>query len=62
MRMFNQDCDMTYEEFEASLDYSFNSLCHRIHQNSLEPEDRERIKALPNYDPELFTEITGIQV
>ena len=61
MRMFNKACDMTYNEFLLSIDYSFTSFCYRIHDNELLPEDRARIEALPNYDPDIFTEITGIK-
>ena len=61
MRMFNKTCDMTYNEFMLSIDYSFSALCYRIHDNELLPEDRARIEALPNYNPDIFTEITGIK-
>ena len=62
MRMFNKTCDMTYNEFLKSLDYDdFIDLCRRIHNNDLLKEDRAKIEALPNYDPDIFTELTGIK-
>ena len=61
MRMFNKTCDMTYNEFLWSIDYSFTYLCYRIYDKDLLPEDRARIEALPNYDPDIFTELTGIK-
>jgi len=59
--MFNKTCRITYIKFISSLDYNFKELCDRIYNNELLPEDRARIEALPNYDPDIFTEITGIK-
>ena len=61
MRAFNKETDMTVGDFLWSLDYDFKQLCNRIRYDKLLPEDRERIEALPNYDPDIFTEITGIK-
>jgi hypothetical protein len=61
MRAFNNDTDMTFSSFIDSINYSFNELCERIYKNKLKEGDREKIEALPNYDPTIFTEITGIK-
>ena len=62
MRAFNKECDMTYREFIGSLDYSWFGLCNRIANKDLVDEDADRIKALPNFDADIFKEITGIEV
>ena len=61
MVSFNKECDITFTEFLKSLDYNFDTLCKHIIKNDLFPGDRERIEALPNYDPAIFTDITGIK-
>ena len=61
MRAFNKTTCITYSDFIQSLDYSFSGLWDRIHQKNLDPEDRARIEALPNYDADIFAEITGIR-
>ena len=60
MRAFNKETTMTLTSFIDSLDYSFDALCERIYNKKLIKGDREKIEALPNYDPDIFTEITGI--
>ena len=62
MRAFNRECDMTLTEFLKGIDYGFYALCERIHEKSLCGEDYDRIRALPNFDAEIFQEITGIEV
>ena len=62
MRAFNKECDMTYTEFISKIDYNFYGLVERIANKSLEEEDYERIRALPNFDTEIFEEITGIKL
>lgn len=61
MRAFNKETTMTLTNFIGSLDYSFDTLCERIYNKNLIKGDREKIEALPNYDPDIFTEITGIK-
>jgi len=62
MRAFNKPTGIKFSDFLASLDYDFYRLCDRILKKSLEPQDSERIKALPNYDANIFEEITGIKI
>jgi hypothetical protein len=62
MRAFNKECDTTFSEFLNSLEYNFYDLCERIYNKKLIEDDKERIEALPNYDPDVFTEITGIDL
>ena len=62
MRAFNKTCDVTRTEFMSSIDYSFYSLSDRIANKALYAEDYDRIKALPNFDAEIFKEITGLEV
>ena len=62
MRSFNKETDMTFSEFSHSIDYSFYGLCLRISENNLFDEDYARIKALPNFDPNIFKKITGIDI
>lgn len=60
MMSFNKMCNITFKEFLSSINYSFAGLCERIKDKALKPGDREKIEALPNYDSEIFKEITGI--
>ena len=62
MMSFNRPTSMTYVEFLNSLSYSFYGLCLRISRNEIDADDIERIKALPNFDAEIFKEITGIHI
>ena len=62
MMSFNRPTSMTYAEFLNSLSYSFYGLCLRISRNEIDADDIERIKALPNFDAEIFKEITGIHI
>ena len=62
MRIFNKECELTYSEFICSLDYSFSILLDRIRQGFLTTEDETHIKSLPNFDPDIFEEITGIRI
>ena len=62
MRAFNKLSDMTRSEFLRSIDYDFYLLCERISNKNLDPEDKAKIEALPNYDADIFTEITGIKL
>lgn len=62
MRAFNKIADLTFTEFLDSINYSFSDLCDRISNKEFYPEDYARIKALPNFDAEIFREITGIDI
>ena len=62
MRAFNKDTTIRYSDFRQSLDYSFYNLCERIANKKLIDGDEEKIKALPNFDAEIFKEITGIDL
>ena len=62
MRAFNRETDIRYSDFTKTLDYNFNYLCQRISNKSLQNGDIDRIKALPNFDAEIFKEITGIDI
>ena len=62
MRAFNRECDITYTEFLRSIDYSFWELCERISRKKLVDGDIELIKALPNFNAEIFKEITGVEI
>ena len=53
---------MTLSEFYNSIDYNFFCLMHNIESKILDEIDIERIKALPNFDPDIFKEITGIEI
>ena len=62
MRAFNKDTTIRYSDFVVCLDYSFYDLCVRIADKKLIDGDEEKIKALPNFDAEIFKEITGIDI
>ena len=62
MRAFNRQADITYAQFIESIDYSFYDLCERVRQKNLDEGDIDKIKALPNFDAEIFKEITGIEI
>ena len=62
MRAFNKECDITYTEFVNSLNYSWWDFCNRVGRKNLNDKDIDRIKTLPNFDAEIFKEITGIEV
>ena len=62
MRAFNRETDIRHSDFINTLNYNFYTLCQRISNNSLQDEDIDRIKALPNFDAEIFEEITGINI
>ena len=62
LRMFNKECDVTYTEFLSSLAYSFTLLLHNIFNKNLSKEDCKHIVELPNFDPDIFKEITGIDI
>jgi hypothetical protein len=62
MRAFNKPTNIKFSDFVNSLDYNFYNLMNRISENRLEKADYERIKQLPNFDAEIFEEITGIEV
>lgn len=62
LRMFNKECDVTYSEFISSLTYSFRLLLHDIFNKKLSKEDCKHIVELPNFDPDIFKEITGIDI
>jgi len=62
MRAFNRETNIRLSDFLRSLDYNFYNFCTRIYENNLEEGDVDRIKALPNYDPDIFFEITGIDL
>ena len=62
MRAFNKETTLRYSDFLKSIDYDFYDLCERISKKALNDGDRERIMALPNFDAEIFKEITGIDI
>ena len=62
MRAFNQNTTIRYSDFKKHLTYNFYALCVRIATKKLIDGDEERIKALPNFDAEIFKEITGIDI
>ena len=62
MRAFNKLTNIKYSDFHRLIHYDFYDLCNRISKNCLEPNDVERIKALPNFDAGIFKEITGIDL
>ena len=62
MRAFNKETDITMTEFLKGINYDFRGLCERIESKALNDEDYDRIKTLPNYDKDIFQEITGIDM
>ncbi len=62
MRAFNKECDITRSQFFKSIDYNWWGFCERIGRKELFDEDYDRIKALPNFDADIFKEITGIEL
>ena len=62
MRAFNKETDITMTEFLNGIEYSFYGLSERIASKKLNDEDYDRIKALPNFDKDIFKEITGIEL
>lgn len=62
MKAFNKPTDIRYSDFIGSLSYDFFGMCERIFKKELDQLDPERIKALPNFDAEIFKEITGIDL
>ena len=62
MRAFNKDTTIRYSDFVKYLDYNFYDLCVRIADKKLIDGDEEKIKVLPNFDAEIFKEITGIDI
>lgn len=62
MRAFNKPTNIRYSDFIDSLPYGFFGLCERIFKKELDPLDIARIKALPNFDVDIFKEITGIDL
>ena len=60
---------MTEEEKEKYPEYKITGGCLRKRKSDaqkqweeLEEKERETVMALPNFDPEIFYEITGIRV
>lgn len=62
MRIFNKECDMTIYEFFMNTDFGVNDLLYRIYRKDLDEKVIERIKNLPNFDADIFKEITGIEI
>ena len=62
MRAFNKETDITMTEFLKGINYDFRGLCERIESKALNDEDYDRIKTLPNFDKDIFKEITGIDM
>lgn len=62
MRSFNKECNFTFSVFLDSIDYDWFPFMRRICTKNLGPRDYDRIKALPNFDPDIFKEITGIDI
>ena len=61
MRAFNKEAEMSYTNFIKGLNYSFHSLCDRIYRKAFIDGDWDKIEALPNYDAEIFYQITGLR-
>ena len=61
MRAFNRECDMTFAEFCIENEY-FPSLLDRIYNRDLCSTDYELIRNLPNFDADIFYEITRIRI
>ena len=59
MRAFNKLTDIKFTDFVSQY---FIDLCNRIFENALIDGDVERIKALPNFDPKVFKQITGMDM
>ena len=62
MRAFNKPTDIRYSDFIDSIPFDFFDLCGRIARKELDLLDIARIKGLPNFDAEIFKEITGIDL
>ena len=62
MRAFNKDTAIRYSDFVKHLDYNLYELLTRIANKKLIDGDEKKIKALPNFDAEIFKEITGIDI
>ena len=62
MRAFNRETRITFSEFTSALPFGFYNLCSRIKTGRLLRDDYTRIKMLPNFDPVIFKEITGIDI
>lgn len=62
MRAFDKPTDIRYSDFIDSIPFDFFDLCDRIARKELDLLDIARIKGLPNFDAEIFKEITGIDL
>ena len=62
IRLFNKECNLTYTEFYKSLGYSLYMLFDHIADKELTDEDKQHIRELPNFDADIFKEITGIDL
>ena len=62
MRAFNKETTVKYSDFIKDLPYNFYRLCDRIRRNALVDGDAKKIKDLPNFDADIFKEITGIDL
>mgnify|MGYP003571299657 CR=1 FL=1 len=62
MRAFNKEADITMTEFLNKINYNWWAFCSRIKENNLFDEDYKRINELPNFNAEIFEEITGIKI
>ena len=67
-RMFNKSTNMTREEWRSSNAYTILSNmpdvigCRQIWWEAISPELKSAVLSIPNFDAEIFKEITGINV
>lgn len=58
--LFNKDSGIPADRFYGNLKYLF--MLQRIHSRTLTDNDVKLIKSLPNFDPDIFYETTGINI
>ena len=61
MRAFNRPTTITRSKFLDSLTYSWLALLGAIAKKELTDDDWSHIRNLPNYNADIFEEITGIK-
>lgn len=62
IRMFNKPTNIRFTEFLDKFNHGFYHFLGRIHTKNLWAKDEKRIRELPNFDAEIFKEITGIDL